>query len=118
MSVNERSYLIIGTTIDSDVMRELFGEDREQLDGIRIGYHDNVDPEDHGIKYIAGGMGDEEYLGRILAIHTSESPGFDFLDLSQLLSDTRGEFGRIRQALNDDFDIQCLPRLLLFTVYS
>lgn len=118
MSVNERSYLIIGTTLDSDVMRELFGEDREQLDDIRVGYYDAVNLKDSGIKYIAGGMGDEEYLGRILAVHTSESPGFDFLDLSQMLADNRGEFGRIKQELRDDFDIDCLPRLLLFTVYS
>jgi len=118
MSVNERSYLIIGTTIESDVMRELFGDDREQLDDIRVGYHDTIDFKDVGIKYIAGGMGDVEYLGRILAVHTSEEPGFDMIDLSQLLSDTRGEFSRVRQELDTAYGIQCLPRLLLFTVYS
>lgn len=118
MSTNQRTYLILGVTVESKIMTELFGEDREELEDIRIGYYTKVDAADPEVKYISGGMGDTEYLGMIIATHTEEDPGFDFLDLSELIEDTKGEVARIRQDLEDDFGLEAEPGLLLFTVYS
>lgn len=125
MSVNNRIYLLVGIELSNSAMRSLFGEDRDALDDIRVGYFDKINTKDTSVKYIAGGMGDTEYLGRVLLTHTEEDPGIDVLNLSKMVANLEVDLPKIKKdieaimALSTDPNQETdWPELILVSVYS